>query len=155
MAPSVLQVAVFGARLLARLSVVGAVARLQETAEELARMHALNASPDSAATQVLVACCCSYATPASLKSLRTWWHCLSQPWLSCRRGLTPLACTACRRRSKRWPPASLLWRTACLPLVRLQCSLSTPSCLPCMARVGFVYPDTHCCRAPCYTACLS
>ena len=47
-----LQVAVFGARLLARLSVVGAVAKFQEAAEELARMHALNASPDSPATQV-------------------------------------------------------------------------------------------------------
>ena len=47
-----LQVAVFGARLLARLSVVGAVAKFQEAAEELARMHALNASPDSTATQV-------------------------------------------------------------------------------------------------------
>ena len=44
--------AVFGARLLARLSVVGAVARFQEAAEELARMHALNAGPDSPATQV-------------------------------------------------------------------------------------------------------
>ena len=44
--------AVFGARLLARLSVVGAVAKFQEAAEELARMHALNASPDSPAAQV-------------------------------------------------------------------------------------------------------
>ena len=47
-----LQVAVSGARLLARLSVVGAVARFQEAAEELARMHALNATPDSPSTQV-------------------------------------------------------------------------------------------------------
>ncbi len=47
-----LQVAVSGARLLARLSVVGAVAKFQEAAEELARMHTLNASPDSTATQV-------------------------------------------------------------------------------------------------------
>ena len=80
----------FGARLLARLSAVGAVARFQETAEELARTHALNASPDSAATQVLVAHRWSYATPASPKSLRRWWHCLSQPWLSCRRAADPL-----------------------------------------------------------------
>lgn len=47
-----LQVAVSGARLLARLSVVGAVARFQEAAEELARMHALNATPDSPSAQV-------------------------------------------------------------------------------------------------------
>ena len=64
-ATAMLQVAVFGARLLARLSVVGAVARFQEAAEELARMHALNASPDPPATQV-----CS----------SVWHYCASFPY---------------------------------------------------------------------------
>ena len=59
-----LQVAVFGARLLARLSAVGAVAKFQEAAEELARMHALNVSPDSAATQV-----CRWLHCSALKKL--------------------------------------------------------------------------------------
>ncbi len=64
--PVVLKVAVFGARLLARLSVVGAVAKFQEAAEELARMHALNASPDSPATQVCVSAIPSAQIPTGL-----------------------------------------------------------------------------------------